>query len=149
MKYEKVLFLDIDGVLNSGRTAYAFGKYPHGCDPEQRGYFDHVAIQLIKNLIAETGTNIVLSSSWRKIHDLDDISWLLGFPVVDKTPTSDYGHRGNEIHAWMIAHGTPTKWAIVDDDKDMRDDQLQNFVRTTYKNGLSLDNYKALLRLLK
>jgi len=40
----KVLFLDLDGVLNSARSCYALGGFPHGFDSANMAKFDHVAL---------------------------------------------------------------------------------------------------------
>lgn len=51
-KYEKVLFLDVDGVLND----------------EEYGsniYLEEIRVKRLKNIIEATNANIVMSSSWR------------------------------------------------------------------------------------
>lgn len=132
----KVLFLDIDGVLNSHRTAIAFGGMPFRVHRD-RAMFDEVAIRLIAGIVKAAGAGIVLSSSWR----LSDSRWAdigpaLGLPIFDRTP-SMLGPRGREIGAWLEAHPEVDTYAIVDDDPDMLPDQLPFFVQTDMHDGLT------------
>src|SRR5882724_12598937 len=53
-----VIFLDIDGVLNCEDTPNP-RKFPYIIDPR--------LLSLLKGLLARTGANVVLSSSWRMI----------------------------------------------------------------------------------
>ena len=56
---EKVIFLDIDGVLNT--------KYWHAQkEKDQYGYtFDATAVANLAKIIEKTGADIVISSSWK------------------------------------------------------------------------------------
>lgn len=54
---DKIIFLDIDGVLNSDRTLY-----------EHVSLEDDLILNL-KELVDKTGAKIILSSSWRSIPD--------------------------------------------------------------------------------
>lgn len=143
----KVLFLDIDGVLNSERSAWAFGGFPHGFDPANMAKFDHVAIALIRKVCEETECSVVLSSTWRLLHSVHECANGLGLPIFDKTPGGG-GNRGKQIQEWLDEHPEVTEYAIVDDDSDMLDSQRGRFVRTNVKEGLSLANYGDLLRIL-
>ena len=63
MNMKKIIFLDIDGVLNSGRW---FAKT--GGEPDADGYgvsFDPAAVDCLGRIISETGAEIVISSSWK------------------------------------------------------------------------------------
>ena len=144
---EKVLFLDIDGVLNSARTAYAFGGYPHL--PSQVDRFDLVAVALIRKVCTEVGARICLSSTWRLGRDWKELRGHLGLPITHRTPRLDGARRGEEIKAWMDAYNrTIEKWAIVDDDADMLPEQLHHFVQTCPRNGFTFENYERLKDLL-
>lgn len=143
----KVLFLDIDGVLNSHRSIYAFNGCPHGFTPEHMALFDHVAIGLVRKLCQETGAVIVLSSSWRLLHATKEVAAGLNLPVIDRTPSLT-GNRGQEIAAWLAEHPSVTVYAIVDDDSDMLESQRAHFVQTSHEDGLQFRDYQALLRVL-
>ena len=57
MENLKILFLDIDGVLNSAR--YDALRLP------DQGNIDETRLPLLQRIIGETQAKIVLSSSWR------------------------------------------------------------------------------------
>lgn len=56
----KVLFLDIDGVLNSN-----FGNDSHRAEISDGTLIDEEKIKLLAVLVKETGTKIILHSGWR------------------------------------------------------------------------------------
>lgn len=143
----KILFLDIDGVLNSARSCRAFDGYPHDFSDEGMRKFDSVAIGLVRKLCDKTGALIVLSSTWRMLHDISECAQGLGLPIFDRTPILE-GPRGVEINAWLSKHPEVTRYAIVDDDSDMLPEQKQYFVKTNFEEGLSMHDFKALLGLL-
>lgn len=142
----KVLFLDIDGVLNSHRSMVAFGGAPHHA-ADHRGRFDEVAVRLIRGITAAAGAKVVLSSSWRCDSEWREIGNALGIPLLDRTP-SMLGPRGKEIAAWLAAHPEVESYAIVDDDGDMLPEHLPFFVKTTYQDGLTFACAEKLAGLL-
>lgn len=147
MQPTKVLFLDIDGVLNSERSCYALGGFPHAFDAKNKAMFDWVAVGLIRRLCEDADTSIVLSSTWRILHSIHECANGLDLPIFDKTPGGG-GNRGKQIQEWLDAHPEVTHYAIVDDDGDMLESQRSRFVQTDFRVGLSLDNYGQLKRLL-
>ncbi|WP_416048973.1 HAD domain-containing protein [Cupriavidus basilensis] len=143
----KVLFLDIDGVLNSRRTLIAHNGLPHGFTPDDMGMFDHAAIGLVRDLCKHSGAVVVLSSAWRTHHLVEEVAVGLGLPVIDRTP-SLAGNRGQEIAAWLAEHSAVMVYAIVDDNSDMLESQRAHFVQTSEEEGLSYRDYVALKRIL-
>lgn len=143
----KVLFLDIDGVLNSVRSSVAYNGFPHDFTPKDMAKFDHVAIALIRRLCEVTDCSIVLSSSWRMGSTIHETAGALDLPVFDATPVLP-GCRGDEIKAWLSGRPEVTTYAIVDDNSDMLDEQKPYFVKTDEFVGLSLKNYEDLAKLL-
>lgn len=128
----KVLFLDIDGVLNCHRTAIAFGGM------FGTGVLDPIALRLVRGICKQAGASIVLSSSWRLHHNFKALGAELDLPMIDATP-SMLGPRGKEIAAWLAAHPEVTTYAIVDDDADMLPEQMPYCVKTHMQNGLTWD----------
>lgn len=141
----KVLFLDIDGVLNSTRTNIAFGGYPMKL--EHIAAFDQVAIRLIQRLCDSGGVQVVLSSAWRLHYPFAEVGTALGLPIVDRTP-SGLGFRGQEIQDWLTAHPEVETFAILDDDPDMLPEQKEFFVQTNPEEGMSFANYSKLCDIL-
>lgn len=146
----KILFLDIDGVVNSRRTALAFGGYPHDFSPAGMARFDPVAIAMVRRLCRETKTSIVLSSTWRLHFTVAEVAAGLDLPVIDHTPNSPAGYdgRGHEIAAWLAAHPEVDSYAIVDDQAVMLPEQAAHFGQTDEACGLSLDDYDRLYMIL-
>lgn len=152
-----IVFLDVDGVLNSHGSWIALGA-------PSKGGLDPVAVGLVRKLCDETDARIVLSSTWRLGGDLLDVKQRLaraGAPqlcwlIVDRTPDFaglagfDDGHRrGREIHSWRHGTGHRGPFVIIDDDADMLPEQLPHFVQTTFANGFRVAEYARALRILK
>lgn len=126
----KVIFLDIDGVLN---------VIPQGHDRWGALFHPHL-VDNLKRIIDITGAKIVISSTWRMGNDLVGMKEMWrdrGLPgeVIGVTPNFilKYGTtlcRGKEIAAYLEKHPYIDNWVIIDDDSDMEDDQLENFVLT-------------------
>lgn len=145
----KVLFLDIDGVLNSRRTVIATGYYPHCFDENNKKRFDWIAVGMIRELCEKEGASIVLSSSWRHgKNSVHECANGLDLPIFDKTPDL-LGVRGEEIQDWLNRHPEVTHYAIVDDNSDMLASQADHFVQTSEEDGLSFLDYTALGRILR
>lgn len=140
----KVLFLDIDGVLNSTKTCVAFGGYP--MELHHIEAFDKAAIRLIQRLCDSAGVQVVLSSAWRLSHDFKDVGKALDLPIIDRTP-SLLGPRGLEINAWLSNHPEVEAFAIIDDDSDMLPDQLPRFVQTNNREGMTWGDFEKLCSL--
>ena len=142
----KVIFLDIDGVLNSHRSAVAFGGMPFDV-VAHRARFDEIAVRLVGGIAEAAGAQIVLSSSWRNDVNWTQIGPALGLSISDRTP-SLLGPRGREIAAWLGAHPEVTAYAIVDDDGDMLPEQTPYFVRTHMQDGFTWDCAMKLAELM-
>jgi hypothetical protein len=148
----KILFLDIDGVLNSRRSLTAFGEYPINFSARELAFFDWVAVALVRRLCRETKSKVVLSSTWRYFFSAEQVAAALDLPVIDCTPKSseeaDYARRGGEIEAWLDDHPEVTHYAITDDINAMLDEQQPHFVQTDERCGLSLNDYHLLYMIL-
>jgi hypothetical protein len=146
----KILVLDFDGVLNSLRSAMAFGNYPHRL-PQDLALFDPVALGIVRRLCAETGAVVVISSTWRRSHARVVIAEALGLEVVGCTPAYNACgvKRGDEIQQWLDSHAQQVeKYCILDDDSDMLEHQMPFFVKCDGEVGVSAQNYKDALSIL-
>lgn len=143
----KVVFLDIDGVLNCHRTAIAYGGVSWSGEAGIRAKMDDVAVRLIGGIARQAGAKIVLSSSWR-----NDSNWLtigpaLGMEITERTPSLS-GCRGSEIAHWLADHPEVESYAIIDDDRDMLPEQMPFFVHTSGFDGFTWANALTLARLM-
>lgn len=133
----KVIFLDIDGVLN---------VIPEGYD-DFGGTFHSNFVDNLRRIIDETGAKIVISSTWRfsgltKMRQMWEHRNLPG-EVIDITIDSnvlikrgvfkfhDEVMRGHEIQEWLDRNQDIENYLILDDDDDFLPNQLNNFVRTS------------------
>ncbi len=140
----KVLFLDIDGVLNSekyyqkGRTNLS---YP-------LSEIDPASVDLINYIVSETGCKIVLSSSWRLngLNECNNIFEKVGLPkIYDIIPIHLVrGCRGEEIQEWLDTHKIES-YVIVDDVNDMLPNQI--FVQTNDYDGLTKEKSDEIIKL--
>jgi hypothetical protein len=141
MSNSKILFLDIDGVLNSTKTAVANKGYPYELHEQDK--FDQVSIKLIRNLCEVGDISIVLSSMWRLHFSVHDVANAFDLPVIDST--SKLGHvRGKQIDAWLKDHPEVTQYAIIDDDADMLTYQMERFVKTDGHEGVTWKDFQKL-----
>lgn len=148
-----IIFLDIDGVLNSVDSAIAYHNWlPRGSRQQMEDRLDPVSIGLLKQLCDQTEAKIVISSTWRRGRTTKDFIKIFAAygwhdaPVINRTPVLDT-ERGYEIQEWLDSHPEVTNYVILDDDSDMLDSQLQNFVHVSNVNGFRSRHYCKCLRL--
>lgn len=120
----KIIFLDIDGVLNVHRQEHdKYGSLFH------ENFVDNLA-----TIIKETSAKIIISSSWR-LNGLPAMQqmWVdrnLPGEVVGITPYIHGVARGTEIAKWLFTRYCDG-YVIIDDDDDMLPSQMNNFVKTS------------------
>jgi len=154
----KILFLDIDGVLNS----HAFWKRLRA---EKKLIQDHkldpLAIERLNRLTDETGAKLVVSSTWRLPYVWNKQLGMLvtrlqqaGITgeIIGMTPDHQkaYG-RGGEIQAWMLQARQDgidiESFVILDDDSDM-DHLIGYLVQTRFEDGLQDIHVEAAIKIL-
>lgn len=124
----KILFLDIDGVVNSQSTTNFKDLYP----------LDPYMAFLVGRIQLNTDCQVVLSSSWRHHPDGVAVVEKRIVKLLDKTPhLGGEACRGDEVKAWLAEHPEVTRYAILDDDSDFYPDQP--LFKTTFKDGLTED----------
>ena len=124
----KIIFLDIDGVLNSKETLTRANSII-GIDP--------FLVSIFNRIIFATDAKIVISSSWRNSESEREEIRKRVMPFLDITPNCKSRIRGDEIKEWLDKQSDVEKYAILDDDSDMLKEQLPNFFHTTWENGLT------------
>lgn len=146
----RVIFLDVDGVLNHrARFTSDHKKGTHVLCP--------IACGLFASFVEQHDIKVVLSSTWR-IFD-DHVHLLRCAGVLDRGHddwrTKDLrgngarGWRGDEIAEWLSRHPEVEQYAIVDDDGDMLPEQMSRFVRTSFDSGLQIDHINRLSQALE
>lgn len=115
----KVLFLDVDGVLNGAYTRERNPAGTTGIDPR-------MALRL-RRILETARPNVVISSTWRTSPRLVDHLWdRIGEDLkslwIGNTPrhVPTGRERGHEIQAWLDASpDRVSRMVILDDDGDM------------------------------
>ena len=159
----KVLFLDIDGVIN---TKEWHSKMTKDTPKDEYGYgIKGVAVANLAHIIDETGADIVISSSWKfygvpKLRDMWQKRNLPGL-ILDITPNTVSDEmllnanleefqlgvcRGNEIKEWLLRHeGKISNYVIIDDFDDLLTEQEDHVVLTDTLVGITaFDAEKAI-----
>lgn len=116
----RVIFLDFDGVLNTPAFLDEVGDYGAIAAAHQ---IDTRAVDELNRLVGLTGAKVVVSSTWRRYHSVEELQKLLesrGFrgEVIGKTPEL-WCYRGAEIQDWLYEHLEVEQFVILDDDNDM------------------------------
>ena len=131
----KVIFLDIDGVLNSDEY---FDKIRNLNIQGIQSEIDVEKIKLLKKAIDETGAKVVLSSSWRYTKNAQYLKELLAnFEIyTDSTPFMK-GVRGLEIKQWLLNNQGVEDFVILDDEIfDSYDEELiKKLIKISNGNG--------------
>ena len=138
----KILFLDIDGVMNSK----LYFKNSFNPD-EDDSRFDVYSVYLVKKLVEEFSLKIVITSHWRsgmveKLMSELKRNELMSFLHKDSfTPILRSAQRGTEIKAWLDSHPEINDYLIIDDNENMLEEQKCRFVKTDAFAGLLDENY--------
>jgi hypothetical protein len=116
----KVIFFDIDGVLNTTKTTRMFCGFH---------FVDTRKVLRLREIVERTGAELVMSSSWRygfepgafwyeregvalleaEFHRLRCPKW------IDVTPWLSGAKRQKEIFAWLTVHPEVDEFIIIDD----------------------------------
>ena len=176
MEYKKIIFLDVDGVINIP---------PYNS-------FDLKCLNNLRSIIIETDSKVVISSSWRE-GDLERTkshfpNWLKEYIIGEtirgykqvKDGSSLPICRGNEIKHWIdrnliypwharpeladkykvygedgsfqkmksYALGKDFVYVILDDDNDMLLEQKDYFIRTESSSGITKERAANAIRVL-
>lgn len=157
----KVIFLDVDGVLNCITTKTKIEGYP---------FVDDEKVALLKEIINRTEAKVVLSSTWRygwyvmdhlekmRDSDLRDVHMfealrdkLLEYGIELLGYTEDFGRRGDEISAWLKKWtGEPIESYVVLDDMasiEIRP-HCKYLVQTSLTHGLGKKEVEQAIRTL-
>lgn len=170
----KVIFLDIDGVLNS--TEYflnAPDEYLNSDpdieldDKEERikewsKDIDSESVECLNKIIEATDAKVVLSSAWRNSR-WEEVEACLknrgfNYSILDRTPilTGESLVRGNEILNWIQHNAQFVKmpyykyedYLILDDSTDMLLWQKDNFYHVDNSVGLKEKDVQSCIQIL-
>ena len=159
----KIIFLDVDGVLNCS-TSKSF------CHDDLYGIITGIDSDKVKRLakiVEITGAEIILSSDWKDgwnkyytgrrpshVKYLDNHLYKKGkLTIKDKTPNTSKGSwfRGNEILTYLRSHQDVENYVILDDTffEDFSIKEIsEHLVLTEYKVGLTDADVEKAIKIL-
>jgi hypothetical protein len=148
MEQLPILFLDIDGVLNS----ITFREVHPELDGTDR--LDPAAIAVLNAITDAVEVEIVISSTWRHFFPLAELADILhqaGITgtIVDHTPfvNMEVNSRSREIGSWLALH--PTKRFVIIDDDPGLGEWLEHLVHTDKRVGLQPAHLATALDVLR
>lgn len=138
----KLLFLDIDGCLNSYRSDIIYGheKKIENLDP--------IALELIKKIVDETKCVICLSSDWRFHYDFMKLGKKLGLPILFETNHDEDMERADQVKEVLDAV-KPDEYVIIDDEEYRHEFDGMNWVNVAEEDGFSYKDYLLTMQYLK
>jgi hypothetical protein len=155
----KVVFLDIDGVLNSN-----FWNDNHQKEISDGTLIDEEKIKLLAQLVNNTNSKIILHSGWRiwfnsdikpvckEAQKLVDLLAYEGLTIDGLTPdltteeirkTKKFSLvKADENLSWLKQHNDVSEWVVLDD-LDLHNEQIkQHQVKPDQSTGLTVHKSK-------
>ena len=158
----KVLFLDIDGVLNcvyptpsDDNEWVDLDEWRYGLNPQ--------LVSRLRFVISNTGCKIVISSSWRHHTNYapyqPDRNWrdVLAEKLqktreevfAGETGYDKEGRRGIEILQWLSEHSVDAYCVVDDETLDIEPYiNKDKIVKTDMKYGLTVENARCIINML-
>jgi hypothetical protein len=151
----KLIFLDIDGVLNSHES---FNEYhTRTGKPSNGSQFSPGAVANLNALLAAVpDAEVVISSSWRILHPLEELRALFASNgvtdrIIGVTPNLNT-IRGVEIARWLYDNrlwlGVDVHIAIIDDDDADMGSLVPYLVQTKFAKGMQTEHISQAVELL-
>lgn len=161
----KLIFLDIDGCLNSDRYMRSplyleetKDYNPHGMEIINKAHHTHLdpeAIRLVNLLVDKTGAEVILSSTWRNRYSIDEMNSMLAmrgatFKITGITPIFfSFRGRGGEIKDFLDDLGEEVSFVILDDVNQFHHyDFEKEFIQTTEEDGLTMAHVERAIKVL-
>ena len=155
-----VLFLDIDGVVNTNMIykqcpSHLVGKNyieKEGyifdiCNPSDKRVSNLQAVIWLDYICHYYGFKIVISSTWRLGHYQETIEALYNsglsddIEIIGATPSSSTFNRGEEISIYLKEHPEIKEYIIIDDDIFDLNSHISHVVKTNTYTGINLDTF--------
>lgn len=146
-----ILFLDIDGVLNSANTTIGLGK----SYPGESTNFDPCAIGMLKDLDNKIGFHVYFQSTWRRyltneeLHNIFKTEYGWDIRILDRFQERFSETRVTLINR-VITELKPDSYVIIDDknmqsfgDRMIRTDPMIGFCYYDYAKICSLYDIKT------
>jgi len=144
----KVIFLDIDGVLNDAATTERSPGGWVGIDDDK--------VALLRQIVESSGAEIVLTSTWKNDWStppdqctpdgryMQEKLAKHGLSIIDKTKDNNAWRRGSGIRRWLQEHQPVEAWLVLDDQcfQDFKEEGIvPHFVQTDSLTGGLTEQY--------
>lgn len=152
----RVIFLDVDGVLNSV-SSFIYNNRLRLLGLSQD--FSHetlcpIACSNLQYILEEClDVNLVISSTWRKYNTIEELKeklaecYICADRIVGVTPVDMDRYRGTEIKEYVDAHPEIKAFVILDDDSDMKP-YMDKLVKVDSRNGLTFTDAEKVIEKL-
>lgn len=144
----KVIFLDVDGVLNNPRTKTR--------TRDGWRFVDDYLVERLAQIVRATQAKVVLSSSWREGWDDNEIYFqdlrrkLVSYNILLQDRTGKWRKtRAQEIMEYLAQHPEITNYVILDDVPDFSSIGYKNVILTNDLLGLTEQNVKEAIEILE
>ena len=161
----KVIFLDIDGVLNDNHSKSVCTSIE---DRKEITGIDSSKVKRLSKIVAGTGAILVLTSSWKigwerfkkenewsHARYMDNKLKKHGLRIYDCTKERNLADRGTGIKAWLAANFAPTEqvdWIVLDDETFGDYDLYRvydHLIKTDPEVGLTDEDVEKAIKMLK
>lgn len=136
----KIIFLDIDGVLNDAPTILGTGN--------DLPTMEH--LECLKQIVDATGAEIVLSSSWRLYKrytkDVNIALKKVNLHLIDVT--EELKERDEEIREWLERHPEVEQYLILDDEDVFTEELKEHHILTSFYEGLLTKHVEKAINIL-
>lgn len=164
----KVIFLDIDGVLNTEQHRRQCHDKGIAYSDENGDTFDPDAVASLTKIIDQTGADIVISSSWKfwglsRMRQMWEDRKLPG-KIIGITPDTvsdemlltanldemeNFALRGSEIKEWLSLHGKKVShYTIIDDVDSFLPEQRPYYVEVSPIKGITEEDAERVIKIL-
>lgn len=145
---ERLIMLDIPGVLYSDRSEARLGGTPGTGTLRDVRYFDPIALGFVRRLFGVAGARVVVSDAWRRGTPAA-ILQQLDLQVEGMTPPVSGGH-GAQIDAYLAERPAPASYVILScaPAESMTAAQREHLVSIDPANGLTVENFRQALDIL-
>ena len=167
---KKIIFLDIDGVLNTEYNQHLLAYHGKPWKDKHGAFFDPEAVAQLERIIVKTEADIVIESSWKYLgletmrqmwrdrnmpgHIIDvtpssaSDNWLLHANLDEMDPAHTQG-KGVEIASWMADNlHEEAHYVIIDDEYVILDSQQPHFILTNPYDGITPELADRAIQLL-
>lgn len=161
----KIIFLDIDGVLNSD-----YWNENHEKEISEGTLIDDDKVELLNRIISSTKASVVLHSGWRfwfnkdiqplRKESLRLVEILTRNHIIISDITPDFTTqeirekkkfslvKAKEILAWLKAHQEVEKWIVIDDLCLHNDEIDKHQLKTNPLTGLTHEDVDLAINML-